>query len=199
MHISNRLALALLAVVTALPAAAGERVYLLRTQEDPSVLAECPPGDTVKLGALVYAPRSRARDGLVLRDTGRPIGTAVGCGKLLTYTPFDPAVQSPFAMTFDLHDGIITAKGTCTITSLTFPVPGVPAPLLLVGCALDVNDDPPSGILNGIATSASVFTPVPLPGYQTGSYWTLQLYVTDDFAAGPGRPHGRGEHEDDSR
>jgi hypothetical protein len=164
-------------VLAAGAARADDRVYLLRTQEHPSVTPDCPPGDTVRLGALVYAPRTRHHDGQVTRDTGRPIGTAVGCGKLLTYTPFDPAIQSPFAMRFELPDGTFTARGTCTITSLTFPVPGLPAPLLLVGCALDVDADPAHGVVNGLATSASVFTPSPIPGYATGSYWTLQLYV----------------------
>lgn len=175
MH-TRMIAAAALALL-ALPALAGERVYLLRTQEDPSVLPDCPAGDTVRLGALVYAPRSRASDGRVMKDAGAPIGTAIGCGKLLSYMPFDPEVQSPFAMRFDLDDGTFTAKGTCTITSLTFPIPGVPAPLMLVGCALRVDADPSQGVVNGLATSASVFTPRPLPGYGTGSFWTLQLYT----------------------
>jgi hypothetical protein len=170
--------LAVLASLLAAGAArADERVYLLRTQEHPSVVPDCPVGDTVRLGALVYAPRTRGHDGLVTKDTGRPIGVAVGCGQLLTYAPFDPEVQSPFAMRFELDDGTFTARGTCTITSLTFPIPGVPAPLLLVGCTLDVDADPALGVVNGVATSASVFTPAPLPGYATGSYWTLQLYL----------------------
>jgi hypothetical protein len=178
-----RNALAALAAVAALalasPARAGEVVYLLRTQEHPSVTPDCPEGDTVRLGALVYAPRTRAHDGKVMKDAGRAVGTAVGCGKLLTFSPFDPEVQSPFAMRFDLPDGTFTASGTCTITSLTFPVPGLPAPLLLVGCTLDVDADPALGVVNGVATSASVFTPRPIPGYGTGSFWTLQLYVDE--------------------
>jgi len=174
-HLAPLLAASLLLAAGA--ARADERFYLLRTQEDPSVAPDCPAGDTVRLGALVYAPRTRASDGLVTKDVGDPIGVAVGCGRLLTYTPFDPAVQSPFAMRFELPDGTYTARGTCTITSLTFPIAGVPAPLLLVGCALDVDADPALRVLNGLATSASVFTPRPLPGYGTGSFWTLQLYV----------------------
>lgn len=175
MHLRT-LAAAVVALL-ALPAVAEERFYLLRTQEDPSVFADCPAGDTVRLGALVYAPRTRASDGLVMKDAGRPIGTAIGCGKLLTYTPFDAKVQSPFAMRFDLDDGTFTAKGTCTITSLSFPIPNLPAPLMLVGCTLDVDADPSQRVVNGTATSASVFTPVALPGYGTGSFWTLQLYL----------------------
>ncbi|BDG01082.1 hypothetical protein [Anaeromyxobacter oryzae] len=175
----QRLAVALVLAALSLPAAAGERVYLLRSQEHPDVTPACPAGDTVRLGAYLYAPRSRASDGLVMKDAGRPVGTAIGCGKILTYTPFDPKVKSPFSMVFALDDGTFTAQGTCEITSLTFPVPGVPAPLLLVGCALKVNPDAALGVVNGVATSASVFTPVALPGYGTGSFWTLQLYTND--------------------
>jgi hypothetical protein len=185
----------LLAGRAALAAGEEERVYFFRTLEDPSVAAGCPPGDTVRLGALVFAPRGS--DGLVLaEDTDRPVGTAVGCGRLLTRTPFDTGVQNPFAMKFDLEDGTITATGTCTVTSLTFPVPDVPAPLLLLGCALHVNEDPSAGILDGAATSASVFAPASLPGYRTGSYWTIHLYVNGSFdrrrPAGDGRGSGRG-------
>ncbi len=177
MSIVKRLAIAVVLTAVALPAAAGERVYLLRSQESSDVTPDCPAGDTVRLGAYLYAPRSRASDGLVMKDAGRPIGTAIGCGKLLTYTPFDPKVDSPFSMVFALPEGTFTAQGTCEITSLSFPVPGTPAPLLLVGCALKVNPDAELGVVNGIATSASVFTPVALPGYNTGSFWTLQVYT----------------------
>jgi hypothetical protein len=158
---------------------AAEELYLVRTLEDPSVESVCPAGDTVRLGALVYAPRTRASDALVVMEAANPIGTAIGCGKLLTYTPFDPEVQSPFAMRFELPSGVVNAKGTCTITNLSFPIAGVPAPLMVVGCTLDVTPDPVQGIVRGIATSSSVFTPRTIPGYGTGSFWTLHLYLAD--------------------
>ncbi len=167
-----------LALAPALPRAE-EAVYLLRTLEDPSVPANCPAGDTVRLGATMYAPRTRAHDGLVMVDPGKAVGIAIGCGKLLTYTPFDPSVQSPFAMRFDLPDRTVTASGTCTITNLAFPIAGVPLPMLLVGCTLNVDADPTQGVVRGIATSSSVFTPKAIPGYGTGSYWTLHLYLAD--------------------
>jgi hypothetical protein len=133
----------------------------------------------VILGALLYTPRTRAYDGLVVVDASEPVGTAVGCGKLLTYTPFDPNVQTPFSMRFDLPEGTLTAQGICTITSLTFPIPSYPAPLLLVGCSLKVNPNASLGVVNGNASSTSVFTPRPLPGFGTGSFWTVQVYTQD--------------------
>lgn len=197
MSISNRIVLAVFLALAAAPAAAGERVYLLRTQEDASVAAPtCAPGENLKLGALVYAPRSSKRTGYVWRDTGRPIGSAVACGTIRSYSPFDPEAQNSFSITFSLEDGTVSASGVCTLASLTFPVQGLPAPLMLVGCTLKVAPDAAQGILNGVATSASVFTPVALPGYQTGSYWTVQLYVDDAVFGRHGRGHG-GERDDD--
>jgi hypothetical protein len=179
------------AIAGAIPlaAAAEERVYVLRTQEDGSVVPDCPTDDTVKLGALVFAPRTRTRDGLMTEDGTWSIGTAVGCGRLLTYTPFDTQVRNPFALKLELEDGIITARGDCTITSVNFPVPDLPAPLLLLGCALAVDEDPSAGILNGSATSSSVFMPTAVPGYRTGSLWTVRLYVDESFGRSRGRPH----------
>lgn len=179
MPLSKSLVVGLVLAAFALPAAAGERVYLLRTQEDPSVKADCAPGDDIILGALLYTPRTRASDGLVMKDAGNPVGTAIGCGKLVSVTPFDPVHQNPFSLRIDLPEGTFTAQGTCTATSLTFPIPGVPAPLILAGCSLRVNADANLGVVNGIATSASVFMVRPLPGYGTGSFWTMQVYTND--------------------
>jgi hypothetical protein len=177
------------AVGLTLAADAEERVYVLRTQEDSSVVPDCPTDDTVKLGALVFAPRTRSRDGLATDVVAPPIGTAAGCGRLLTYTPFDTQVRNPFALKLELEDGIIMARGDCTITSVNFPVPDLPAPLLLLGCTLAVDKDPSAGILNGSATSTSVFTPMALPGYRTGSFWTVLLYVDDSFGRSRGLTH----------
>ncbi len=194
MHFTRRAALSLvvggIAGGLALAAAAEERVYVLRTQEDGSVVPDCPADDTVKLGALVFAPRTRSRDGLAMEeDVAPPIGTAVGCGRLLTYTPFDTQVRNPFALKLELESGSITARGDCTITSVSFPVPDLLAPLLLLGCTLAVDKDPSAGILNGSATSTSVFTPMALPGYRTGSFWTVLLYVDDLFGRSRGLTH----------
>jgi hypothetical protein len=175
------LRLALLASLLLAPprhARAGEEVVLLQTQEDAALPAPCAPGENIRLGAFLYSPRTRASDGVVVRDLGTPIGTVVGCGTftLANFVPYTPA---PFSMRFELPQGTITAHGQCVATSVSYPVPGVPAPLLLVGCALDVDPDPALGIVRGIATSSSVFLPAPIPGLDTGSYWTLHLYTQD--------------------
>ncbi|HSN90933.1 MAG TPA: hypothetical protein VLS93_06870 [Anaeromyxobacteraceae bacterium] len=176
----TRLAAAVLAALALapLPAAAGEVVILLQTQETTDVTPVCPEGDNIRLGAYVYAPRTRADSGAVVRDLGPPIGIVNGCGRFgrENFVPYTPA---PFSMRFELPMGTVHASGQCVATSLSFPVPGSPAPLLLVGCALDVTPDPALGVTRGSATSSSVFLPYPIPGYDTGSYWTLHLYTAD--------------------
>jgi hypothetical protein len=189
----TRLATALAALALApLPAAAGELVILLQTQETTDFVAQCPgPADpthpdylNVRLAAYVYAPRTRAADGLVMKDLGLPIGLVHGCGKftpahLQRPSPGEPYPRAPFSMSFELPTGNFFAEGECAAANVSFPMYPVLAPLALVGCSLDVRPDPAQGITRGIATSSSVFIPYPIPGYDTGSYWTLHLYTAD--------------------
>lgn len=154
---------------------AAEEILLLQTQESPDIAAPC-PGQNIKLGAYVYAPRTRASDGQVMKELGHPVGTVVGCGVMKTVTP---GSKAPFNMSFDLGGRKIYAEGECTVATWFFPIPGVPAPVLLVGCYLAVSPDETQGLKQGIATSASVFLPRPVPGYETGSFWTLHLYTAE--------------------
>jgi hypothetical protein len=165
--------LALLALA-AVPALAGEEIFLLQTQESSDVAAPCPE-QNIKLGAYVYAPRTRASDGKVMKQLGQPVGTAVGCGLM---KEIKPGSRAPFNMTFDLGGQKIFATGECTVADWFFPIPK-PAPVLLVGCYLKVAEDGDQGLLHGVATSASVFMPSAIPGYETGSFWTLHLYTKD--------------------
>ena len=151
----------------------GEDVLLLRTQESPEVTPVCPEGDNIRLGAYVYAPRTRW-NGVVVAEGDRPIGTAIGCGKIASLLPYQP---NDFSMRFALDRGVITAKGKCFVGDGWYPLPDVPAPVLLVGCTLTV--DPDAEIAHGIATSSSVFLLASVPGFDTGSYWTLRLYAPE--------------------
>ncbi len=173
-----------LTLALALPAAAlaREETYLLQTQESADVPALCPDGDNIRLGAYTYAPRTRAEDALVVRELGTPVGTAVGCGRLTSIAPFDFAQPAPFAMSFAVGDLTVTAHGYCVVADRSFPLWPEPKPLLLVGCTLAVDPDPAQGIERGSATSSSVFLPAAIPGYETGSFWTLHLVRTDAAA-----------------
>ena len=169
----------ILALVPAL-ALAGERTLLLRTFEDaryPADLALCEaqgyPKLNVVLGASVWSLQANAARGEVMNDEVRFLGTATGCGMMTSATPYTP--RQPFLIRFQLADGTYTAKGECDIVSVTVPTQG----LMLAGCALRVVDAP-DDVLGGFATSASVFNPSGVPGFGTGSIWTLHLYTRDD-------------------
>ena len=49
---------------------------------------------------------------------------------------------------------------------------------MLAGCALKLVGAP-EGVLGGLVTSASVFNPYSIPGFGTGSVWTLHLYTAN--------------------
>lgn len=172
-HLRRAALLALLAAP--LLAGADERILVLRTMEDPRFPARPDVCDAapfqpvnVRLGASAWTVRTRARDGLLVNEDVRRVGRATGCGRLGTLTPL---VAQPFLIHFELEDGEYTALGTCSITSNDVPAAGV----LLVGCALEIVSGPP-GVVGGSATSASVFNPFGLTGFDTGSIWTLRIH-----------------------
>ncbi len=169
---------ALLALVPAL-ALGGERILVMKTMEDarfPANMETCRAAGyaplNVILGASVWSMQTKIRDGEVKRDAVRFLGTATGCGQLTNPTPF--TAGQLFLIRFDLEDGTYVAKGTCDIVSVTVPTTGI----MLAGCALRLVSAPP-GVAGGIATSASVFNPAGVPGFGTGSVWTLHLYTQD--------------------
>jgi hypothetical protein len=171
-----------------LPASAAERVLVLRTVEDarfPADRVTCAAAPfrpvNVFLGASAWTIRTGARSGALRDDALRFAGPVTGCGQLSTVATFVP---QPFLIRFDLADGTYVAAGTCTITSNDVPVRG----LLMLGCTLKLVGFPP-GVLGGSATSASVFNPAALPGFDTGSIWTLRLHDT--------RPAVRGDDDHD--
>lgn len=152
--------------------ASGDAVYVYRTQESPDVVTDCIPGENIVLGAYVYAPRTRGEDGKVIREGTEPVGTVVGCGTMASVAL---GATAPFTMDFDLADGRkIFAAGKCEVTQRIFTAAS-PYPVLMVGCSLAVQPSAAQPTLSGIATSASIFNPFGVPGYETGSYWTLHL------------------------
>lgn len=160
-------------------ALAGERTLVVKTFEDDRFhadLATCQATGysplNVILGASVWSLRTHAKDGEVVNDAVRFLGTATGCGQMTSAVPY--AAGQLFLIRFDLEDGSYVAKGTCDIASVTVPRVGI----MLAGCALRIESGP-AGVIGGIATSASVFNPYGLPGFGTGSIWTLHLYTAD--------------------
>jgi hypothetical protein len=188
----QRSLLAALALAGPALALAGEETFIFKTFEDestPPVMSICenagfPKPVNVFLGASVWSLKTSGMDGEVVRETVRKVGTVTGCGVLTSFSTFEP--EQYMLMHFELADGAYVFSGQCDVVSFGVPAPG----LMLVGCALGLVDAPP-GVVGGLATSASIFTPWEIPGYSTGSVWTLHLYTEDDEDASPragGRP-----------
>jgi hypothetical protein len=152
-------------------------VYHVRSEEDPAfppdpaVCAAAPFAVNVRLGASLWAEATDAAQGQV-RATTRRVGAATACVRITDPT-FTPGVPQPFYARFELPEGAVTAEGACSIVSNDVPRPG----LVLAGCFLRATEVP-YGYVGGAVTSLSVFNPADLPGFTTGSTWTVQLYPT---------------------
>jgi hypothetical protein len=157
-------------------AQAAERVVQFRSAEDPASppdAAFCdaaPFHANVRLGASLYSYEVRRNDGRVEQDEGRKIGTATACAQLTNFL-FPNGLQQNFIVRFDLPQGSFTAVGTCTFATNDVPLRG----FVLAGCSLQMTAFP-EGVLGGAMASLSSFNPFRLPGFNTGSYWTLQYY-----------------------
>lgn len=158
------------------PTATEPVLYRFRSVEDPStppdpaVCAAAPFPTNVPLGASLLAETTRASDGRVVNGSVRRIGTATACARITDPT-FPPGLKQDFYVHFQMPEGTVRAVGGCTLVSNDVPARG----LVLAGCHLRVIGAP-AGVVGGSATSLSVFNPRGLPGFGTGSEWTLQLY-----------------------
>ena len=155
---------------------AAERIVQFRSAEDPASppdTAFCdaaPFHANVRLGASLYSYELRRNDGRVEQEEGRKIGTATACAQLTNFL-FPAGLQQNFIVRFDLPQGSFTAVGTCTFATNDVPLRG----FVLAGCSLQMTGFP-EGVLGGAMASLSSFNPFRLPGFNTGSYWTLQYY-----------------------
>ena len=155
----------------------GVRVYAFRSQEDasappdPAVVARAPFEANLRLGAVLWQHPARP-DGRVPAEHGIRLGTATACACVRDAT-FAEGSRAPFYAVFDLPEGRVTAVGECTVVTNDVPVPG----LVMAAASLRVVEAP-AGFSGGVATSLSVFNPASLEGFNTGSFWTIQLYET---------------------
>ena len=168
---------ALLVLVLSSAALADEVTAVFRSVEDPAfppddtICAQAPFAVNVKLGASLWSQVTRLLDGRVVIEKAVRIGRATACVQLTNFL-FPPGLAQNFYAVFDLPSGRYTANGTCTLSSNDVPQAG----LVLAGCTLDVVSGP-AGVLGGVITSSSVFNPAGLPGFSTGSVWTLHAYT----------------------
>ena len=179
--------LALVALLVTVPVAmsadgddsVSARTYVVRTVEDadgvpPVPDSDCPidAGIRTKPRGFAWSLATRASDGMVVGEQIHPVGSVSTCARL----PF-PIVEGDTAPTFariELGGDTYTASGRCRATSNGAPLP---TGVVLAGCALRLKTGPPA-FVGGIATSASVLTLGTVPGFQTGSFWTVRVYST---------------------
>jgi hypothetical protein len=177
-----RLPVCVVSLVLALPASAlaGEVVYQFRTEEDPKAVADpaaackaAPFEANVRLAGSALVPRKLSGDGKVKVADQKKVGTALACVRITDRT-FPEGSQGDIYARFELPEGTFAAAGKCTAVSNAVPRAGV----VLTGCALKLTEFP-KAYAGGIATSTSVFNPMGLPGYNTGSFWTLRVFEPD--------------------
>ncbi|HYO59482.1 hypothetical protein [Archangium sp.] len=174
-------------LVLGLPTAAlaGERVYQFRTVEDPHAVdpsgCQVAPFEVnVRLPASVFVREAGAGGGKKGTGGERREGMALACARITDRT-FAEGSTADFYVRFELPEGRFTGLGKCTMVSNAVPRPGV----VLTSCALKLTEFP-AGYVGGFATSSSVFNPRGLPGYNTGSFWTLRVFEPEPAVSTPG-------------
>ncbi|HEX8434080.1 MAG TPA: hypothetical protein VF697_03205, partial [Archangium sp.] len=104
-------------------------------------------------------------------------GNALACARI-TDRSFAEGSTADFYVRFELPEGRFTGLGKCTMVSTGVPRPGV----VLTSCARKRTEFP-AGYVGGFATSSSIFNPRGLPGYNTGSFWTVRVFEPEPAAA----------------
>ncbi|WP_257449793.1 hypothetical protein [Archangium lipolyticum] len=160
----SRMALSVLALGLPTVALAREQVLLFRTEEHPGAV------DPSGCQAAPFEVNVRLPANVLGTDDGRPSGKALACARITDPT-FAEGSTADFYVHFMLPEGNFTGLGRCTMVSNGVPRPGV----VLTSCALKLTELP-AGYVGGFATSSSVFNPKGLPGYNTGSFWTLRVF-----------------------
>ena len=174
-----------------------ETVYVFQTVDDPAVPydpdvlerapfwgdqtlypgiwnAFNPPPNVVPLGASLWAINYRNKDGMIVRQKVRQIGTGTAVAVITdpSFPTFEGDALAPFYFEAIIGDLNFRANGKCMVTNNLLTSLGI----VLVGCDLSVYPDFSQGIIGGNATSNSVFN-LGNPEFQTGSFWTLRLFT----------------------
>ena len=131
----------------------------------------------VPLGASLWSLATQAKDGKVINEKIKQVGTGDACAYIDFGSLLDPKLifpKSPFYGEFVIGGQEVTTSGYCTRTGILYTDLG---PVILVGCSMDVLPECSSeGIVGGLATSSSIFNPFGVPGFSTGSLWGVRLF-----------------------
>lgn len=148
--------------------------YIMRSIEDPSVVPDLTVCDaasfvsTAILPASFYAVQTRASDGQIVNGSVRKIGQGTACARI---TSLGVGAVAPIIGSFEIGDQEFIGEGACVVSSNSVPTGG----LIMVGCTIPLSAGP--GVLGGVATSNSIFNPFGLPGFDTGSIWTVRVFT----------------------
>ena len=148
-------------------------VIVFRSMNDPNIppdLAACHPENSgfepnVVLGASLWAFQARSKNGVIVKEKVRQIGTATACMLLAENETLN-------YLEFEIGDLFIAASGEC-LSTYDATLEGGP---IFATCGLAVLPGRSTdGIKWGQASNNSTFAPNPIPGFETGSFWTIQL------------------------
>jgi hypothetical protein len=166
----------LAALAAALPesaVAAGQEIHIVQSVEDPNVTPDLSVCDLASftpnavLAASLYAVQTRASDARLV-NRSRRVGFGTACIRI---TSLNVGATAQMFSEFNIGNRQVLGEGVCVVGENSVPAAG----LILAGCTIAL--DPAAGVAGGIATSNTVFNPFDLPGYRTGSIWTVQLFV----------------------
>jgi hypothetical protein len=175
---------------TAIAQEVDKTVILFRSMDDPDIqpdLEVCgraiypldPPEGVVlvPLGASPWSSLARILNGEVLREKVRQMGQGTMCLWMTDelIIPFHQEAPAYFEGTLNLspwEEVSVALSGECEATNQAF-LEGGP---VFAGCYLDVLPDRSTdGIKWGQAVTNTTFTLFPVPGFETDSFWSLQL------------------------
>lgn len=168
----------LLSVVAFTPdfaAGSGQDIHIVRSVEDPNVTPDVSVCDLASftpnavLAASLYAVNTRSSDALLV-NTSKRVGFGTAC---LRITSLNVGATAQMFSEFNIGDTRVLGEGSCLVAETSVPAAG----LILAGCTIAI--DPAPGVSGGVATSNTVFNPFGLPGFETGSIWTVQLFTDD--------------------
>jgi hypothetical protein len=124
----------------------------------------------VRLPGVISVLERTPAEGKWKSDGQKRVGPALACVRITDRT-FPEGSQADIYARFELPEGRFVAVGKCTAVSNAVPRAGV----VLASCGLKLTEVPAT-YAGGSATSASLFNPLGLPGYSSGSIWTLRVF-----------------------
>jgi hypothetical protein len=101
----------------------------------------------------------------------KQVGVIRTCSRV---TSIAEGATAPTHVEAEIGGDTYTGNGEVRTTSVGVPESGV----VLASAAVRLQTGP-DGFAGGIATSASVVLLSPVPGFHTGSFWTLRVYSSN--------------------